>query len=88
MKHTASQLRNDNNELRRQLTAFERVSEENRKLRRSQEETDALRSCLLATQDDLAKLLDEKKSLLDRIRDLTHELSYVELHSEKLTNKR
>lgn len=68
------QLKLDNDELRRRLAAFERVSEENRQLRRSKEETDILRSCLSSAQDDVSKLLDEKKRLLDDVKRLQDQL--------------
>lgn len=60
----------DNEELRRRLAAFERVSEENRSLRKSEEETAVLRSCLASAQDEVARLLDEKNKLLEEIKQL------------------
>lgn len=64
------QLSLDNEELKRRLTAFERVSEENRLLRKSKEETDILRTCLKSSQDEVVRLLAEKKKLLDDIKRL------------------
>lgn len=64
------QLSLDNEELKRRLTAFERVSEENRLLRKSKEETDILRTCLKSSQDEVVRLLEEKKKLLDEIKRL------------------
>lgn len=69
------QLKADNEELKRRLAAFERVSEENRELRRSKEETDILRSCLSSAQDEVTRLLDEKMKLLETIRRLQGQLS-------------
>lgn len=69
------QLKADNEELRRRLTAFERVSEENRELRRSKEESDILRSCLNSAQDEVTRLLDEKAKLLETMRKLQEQLS-------------
>ncbi|XP_076255690.1 bridge-like lipid transfer protein family member 3B isoform X1 [Rhynchophorus ferrugineus] len=57
----------DNEELKRRLLAFERVSEENRSLRKAKEETDLLRSKLKNAQDDISRLLNEKKRLLDEL---------------------
>lgn len=65
----------DNEELKRRLTAFERVSEENRLLRKSKEETDILRSCLKTSQDDVVRLLGEKKKLLDEMKRLQDQLA-------------
>lgn len=69
------QLKADNEELKRRLAAFERVSEENRELRRSKEETDILRSCLSSAQDEVARLLDEKMKLLETVKRLQEQLS-------------
>lgn len=69
------QLSLDNEELKRRLTAFERVSEENRLLRKSKEETDILRSCLKSSQDEVMRLLGEKKKLLDEIKLLQDQLA-------------
>ncbi|XP_049825652.1 UHRF1-binding protein 1-like isoform X2 [Aethina tumida] len=64
------QISADNEELRRRLQAFERVSEENRVLRKSKEENDMLKSYLKTAQDEVARLLDEKNKLLDEIKKL------------------
>lgn len=69
------QLKVENEELRRRLAAFERVSDENRKLRRSKEETDVLKSCLSSAQDEVTRLLDEKIKLLETIKKLQEQLS-------------
>lgn len=55
--------------------AFERVSEENRSLRKTQEETDVLRSCLKSAQDEVTRLLEEKKKLLDEIKRLQEQFA-------------
>lgn len=68
------QLRIENEELRRRLVAFERVSQENLNLRRSKEESDILRSCLNSAQEEVSRLLDEKKRLLDEIKKLQDQL--------------
>ncbi|XP_031339303.1 UHRF1-binding protein 1-like isoform X3 [Photinus pyralis] len=75
VQQTCKQLRNDNDELRRRLLAFDRVSEENRTLRRSKEETDILRSCLTSAQEEVGRLLDEKKKMLQDIKTLQEQLS-------------
>lgn len=64
------QLRLDNDELRRRLLAFERISEENRMLRKAKEETEVLKSSLSKSQEDVARLLEEKRRLLDEVRKL------------------
>lgn len=74
LKQQNSQLKLENEELKRRLAAFERVSEENRQLRRSKEETDILRSCLSSAQDEVSRLLDEKKKLLDNVKRLQDQL--------------
>lgn len=68
------QLRVENDELRRRLLAFERVSQENLTLRRSKEESDMLRSCLSSSQEEVSRLLDEKRRLLDEIKKLQDQL--------------
>lgn len=65
----------DNEELKRRLAAFERVSEENRLLRKSKEETDILRTCLKTSQDEVMRLLGEKKKLLDEIKQLQDQIA-------------
>lgn len=74
LEETNRQLLLENKELRRRLAALERVSEENHLLRQSSEESQVLRSCLAVAQDDVAHLLDEKRSLLDRLRGLQDQL--------------
>ncbi|XP_063909988.1 bridge-like lipid transfer protein family member 3B isoform X3 [Zophobas morio] len=69
------QLTSDNEELRRRLAAFERVSEENRSLRKSEEETAVLRSCLASAQDEVSRLLEEKKKLLEEVKQLKSQVS-------------
>lgn len=68
------QLTSDNDELKRRLAAFERVSEENRALRRAEDETGVLRSCLASAQDEVLRLLEEKRKLLDEIKQLKGQL--------------
>lgn len=66
-----------NNEDLRRLMTFERISEENRLLRKSKEESDKekdiLREYLKKCQDEVTRLLDEKQNLLDDIRRLQHQ---------------
>lgn len=57
----------ENEELKRRLTAFERISEENRALRKAKEEKDVLKACLTSAQDEVMRLLEEKTKLLDDI---------------------
>ncbi|VEN47609.1 unnamed protein product [Callosobruchus maculatus] len=65
----------ENEELKRRLVAFERVSEENRTLRKAKEETDVLRSYLKSSQDEVARLLSEKQKLLDDIKRLQDQIT-------------
>lgn len=65
----------ENEELKRRLAAFERVSEENRILRKTKEETEVLRSCLKTSQDEVVRLLGEKKKLLDEIRTVKEQMA-------------
>lgn len=69
------QLIAENEELQRRLLAFERVSEENRSLRKAKEEKETLKSCLTSAQDEVMRLLDEKIKLLDDIKRLQDQLS-------------
>ncbi|XP_022906277.1 bridge-like lipid transfer protein family member 3B isoform X2 [Onthophagus taurus] len=73
LRQQNQQLKQDVEELRRRLTAFERISEENRVLRRAKEETDVLRSCLVSAQDETSRLLDEKRKLLEDVKRLQEE---------------
>lgn len=75
LQQNCKQLRLDNDELRRRLAAFDRVSEENRNLRLCKEESDTLRSCLASAQDDVQRLLEEKKIMLQDLRYLQEQLS-------------
>lgn len=68
-------MKSENEELRRRLAAFERVSEENRVLRRSKEEVDILKSCLTSAQDEVTRLLKEKQELLDEMKKLQSQVS-------------
>ncbi|XP_015834568.1 bridge-like lipid transfer protein family member 3A isoform X1 [Tribolium castaneum] len=76
-------LTSDNEELRRRLAAFERVSEENRSLRKSEEETSVLRSCLASAQDEVARLLDEKNKLLEEVKQLKSQMANRQLSGKR-----
>lgn len=65
----------DNEELKRRLLAFERISQENRSLRKAKEESDMLRTRLNGAQDDVCRLLEEKKRLLDELIALRKQMS-------------
>lgn len=75
MQQTCKQLRTDNDELKRRLLAFDRVSEENRTLRLSKEETDILRTCLATAQDEVQRLLEEKRKMLQDLKILQDQLN-------------
>lgn len=66
-----------NNEDLRRLMTFERISEENRLLRKSKEENDKendlLKDVLKKSQDEVIRLLSEKQNLLEEIRRLQHQ---------------
>lgn len=83
MDQSHKQLKSENDELKRRLIAFERVSAENRELRRSKEEVDVLRSCLSSAQDEVARLLEEKKELLDEIKKLQGQLPMEKWNSNR-----
>ncbi|XP_012267843.2 UHRF1-binding protein 1-like isoform X1 [Athalia rosae] len=74
LRQTTRLLKSDNEELKRRLATFERLSAENSKLRRTKEESDVLRSCLNAAQEDVSVLLEEKRHLQDLVRDLRSQL--------------
>ncbi|KAK9891592.1 hypothetical protein WA026_015552 [Henosepilachna vigintioctopunctata] len=65
----------DNEELKRRLAAFDRISEENRILRKAKEEKDVLKACLTSAQDEVMRLLDEKVKLLDDMRRLQDQMN-------------
>ncbi|ENN73667.1 hypothetical protein YQE_09724, partial [Dendroctonus ponderosae] len=69
----------DNDELKRKIYAFERISEENRSLRKAtdenREENNLLRNHLKNAQDDVSKLLEEKRRLLDELVNLRDQMS-------------
>ncbi|XP_015598696.1 UHRF1-binding protein 1-like isoform X2 [Cephus cinctus] len=74
LKQSSRQLKSDNEELKRRLVAFERLLEENSKLRRVKEESEVLRSCLNAAQGDVSTLLEEKRTLQETVTDLQNQL--------------
>lgn len=74
LRQFTQQLKSDNEELRRRLATFERLSAENSKLRRTKEESEVLRSCLNAAQEDVSVLLQEKRSLQETVRELQSQL--------------
>ncbi|XP_031623665.1 UHRF1-binding protein 1-like isoform X3 [Contarinia nasturtii] len=66
------QLKIDNNSLKKQLNLLEQSSEAN--TNRARQESDLLRTYLKKAQDDAAALLDEKRKLLDTVRNLQQQL--------------
>jgi len=70
------QLKMDNDQLRRQVTSAERNMEVNRQ--RIEQENEVLRTYLKAAQDDVATLLDEKRTLMDTIKSLQKQLTSIE----------
>ncbi|XP_014283394.1 bridge-like lipid transfer protein family member 3B [Halyomorpha halys] len=63
-------LKLENEQLRRRLTAMERLNEENHRLRKCEEEAQLLRSCLNDAQETLNSLLQEKQNLLEIIKNV------------------
>ncbi|KAG5871206.1 hypothetical protein JTB14_010559 [Gonioctena quinquepunctata] len=70
-----NQLSLDNEELKRRLSAFDRVLEENRALQKIKEEADILRSCLEKSQDQIALLMSDKTKLLNEMSQLQEQMS-------------
>lgn len=87
MQQTIRQLKSDNDELKRRLVAFDRISEENRVLRKTKEESEILRACLTSAQDDIAKLINDKKSLLESLQKMEEHFKQVD-RSRQWTTKR
>lgn len=69
------QLRAANDELQRRLVAFERISEENRQLRRAADEMELLRGHANAALDKVNRLLNERSEYLAEIRRLQDQLA-------------
>lgn len=74
LRQSTRQLKSDNEELRRRLATFERLSAENSKLWRIKEESEVLRSCLNAAQEDVIALQQENKSLQEMVLELRTQL--------------
>ncbi|XP_074033152.1 bridge-like lipid transfer protein family member 3B [Leptinotarsa decemlineata] len=83
-----NQLYLDNEELRRRLMAFERVSEENRSLRKTKEESTILRSRLKKSQEEIAQLITDKTKLINEIKKLREQISSKESSSMVNSSKR
>ncbi|GLV35400.1 uncharacterized protein CBL_01450 [Carabus blaptoides fortunei] len=87
MQQTIRQLKSDNDELKRRLAAFDRISDENRVLRKTKEESEILRACLTSAQDDIAKLINDKKSLLESLQKMEEHFKQPD-RSRQWTTKR
>ncbi|KAG5675899.1 hypothetical protein PVAND_005758 [Polypedilum vanderplanki] len=70
------QMKVDNDQLRRQLLITEKNMEVNRQ--KIKQENDILKTYLKAAQDDVATLLDEKRTLMDTIKSLQSQLTAME----------
>ncbi|XP_055295755.1 bridge-like lipid transfer protein family member 3B isoform X2 [Sitodiplosis mosellana] len=66
------QLKIDNDSLKKQLNLIEQSSEANTS--KARQESDVLKSYLKKAQDDILVLLDEKRKLLDTVRNLQQQL--------------
>uniref|UniRef100_A0A8D8FPC2 UHRF1-binding protein 1-like n=2 Tax=Culex pipiens TaxID=7175 RepID=A0A8D8FPC2_CULPI len=67
------QLKLDNNQLRKQLTSSEKLSEMT--VQKVRQENEVLRTKLNLAQDDVSTLKDEKRTLMDTIRSLQNQLT-------------
>lgn len=74
LRQSSRQMKQDNEELKRRLAALERLTEENAILRRAKEESDILRSLLNAAQDDVKNLVEDNKTLQERMMDLQNQV--------------
>lgn len=86
-------LRTECSSLRARLGVLERAADEVRKLRRSRDEADALRTSLASAQADIARLLEDKRKLLDELRnmrDMMHGVQQVtqNVPQQNASNKR
>ncbi|XP_070496811.1 bridge-like lipid transfer protein family member 3B isoform X5 [Chironomus tepperi] len=70
------QIKIENDQLRRQLLTAEKNVEVNRQ--RIKQENEILKTYLKAAQDDVATLLDEKRTLMDTIKSLQNQLTAME----------
>ncbi|XP_011309314.1 UHRF1-binding protein 1-like [Fopius arisanus] len=75
LRQSSSQLKGDNEELKRRLAALEKLSEENSRLRRSHQELEILKSSLNGAQDYISELLKEKQALQDTVTVLQKQLT-------------
>ncbi|XP_076384932.1 bridge-like lipid transfer protein family member 3B isoform X1 [Megalopta genalis] len=74
LRKSSKQLKSDNEELRRRVDTLEKLSEENAKLMRVKEESDAVKLHLNAAQEDIQMLLREKKALQETITELQNQI--------------
>lgn len=82
-------LRSEGTALRARLSVLERAAEEARTLRRSRDEADALRTSLASAQDDISRLLDDKRLLLDELRKMRDQgLQQMSHAAQTAPNKR
>ncbi|XP_066590455.1 bridge-like lipid transfer protein family member 3B isoform X3 [Prorops nasuta] len=81
LRQSNKQLKIENEELRRRLGNFERLSEENLKLLRHKEEWDRLKTSLNAAKEDISILVDEKKALQQIIAEMQNQISENEAGS-------
>lgn len=74
LKQSNEELKAENVELKRRMAALEKIAEENCSLRQAVEDCQILRTCLITAQDDVARLLEEKRTLIDRLRAMQEQL--------------
>lgn len=76
--------------LRARLSVLERAAEEARSLRRSRDEADALRTSLASAQNDIERLLEDKRTLLDELRRMRDQMGVQQAShvSQTASNKR
>ncbi|XP_055635192.1 bridge-like lipid transfer protein family member 3B [Toxorhynchites rutilus septentrionalis] len=73
LKLVMEQLKMDNDLLRKQLSSNEKIVETIKI--KTRQENDVLRTTLMAAQDNVSTLLDEKRTLMDTIRSLQNQLT-------------
>ncbi|CAO1340850.1 unnamed protein product [Diamesa hyperborea] len=81
MQLVMQQLKMDNDGLRKSVTSAEKHLEVNRQ--KVKQENEILKTYLKAAQDDVSMLLDEKRTLMDTIRSLQHQLTALDPRDSK-----
>lgn len=84
-----NRLRSELSALRTRLSVLERAADEVRSLRKARDEADALRNSLASAQNDIERLLEDKKTLLDELRRMRDQIGVQQAHvAQTAPNKR